>query len=71
MDHTHTHKRSASTVEGLEEQRSTQKLKLDPAADLWSEDEHRGLDEEILRTYGTLPAESDFMEFGTAVGWNA
>ena len=55
--HTHTHKRSASTVEGLEEQRSTQKLKLDLAADLWSEDEHRRLDKKILRAYGAFPAD--------------
>jgi hypothetical protein len=59
----HTSKRSASAVEGMEEQRSTQKPKLDPAPDLWSEDEHRRLDKEILNACGVIPADS------FEVGW--
>jgi hypothetical protein len=56
--HTHTSKRSASAVEGMEEQGSTQKPKLDPTEDLWSEDEHRRLDEEILEECGAFPPAS-------------
>jgi hypothetical protein len=56
--HTHTPKRSASAVEEMEEQGSTRKLKLDPAQDLWSEDEHRRLDEEILKECGAFPPAS-------------
>ncbi|KAJ2923352.1 hypothetical protein H1R20_g13740, partial [Candolleomyces eurysporus] len=53
--HTHTPKRSASAVEEMEEQGSPRKLKLDPAEDLWNEDEHRRLDQEILDTHGPFP----------------
>jgi hypothetical protein len=57
--HTHTSKRSTSAVEGMEEQGSTRKLKLDPAQDLWSEDEHRRLDDsEILKECGAFPPPS-------------
>jgi hypothetical protein len=65
--HTHTLKRSASAVEGMEEQGSTRKLKLDPAEDLWSEDEHRRLDEEIVKACGVFPAE-DLFKAGWGLG---
>ena len=58
MDNSHTHKRSASVVEGLQEQGSAQKPKLRLASDLWSEDEHRTLDQEILKACGELPQNS-------------